>query len=183
MVVLLCCLDADAAAIHRHPADPSVLPLAGMPAAELSVFREWSRYLVAGPSVWSRVEHPPWTEAVRTAAWESVKTDPGGTESMVKFLLWKQAIDPPRFAHYHPRLAPALHRIRMERSSALASHFGTTTAGSGGGTSSTPSTSTTSPVTSAQNLAPPAVPEPGMLLVAAGMTGWFVRRRYRARGA
>ena len=33
------------------------------------------------------------------------------------FLLWKQSLDPTRFAHYHPKLAPALHKIELARSS------------------------------------------------------------------
>ncbi len=36
---------------------------------------------------------------------------------MVNFLLWKQSLDPTRFAHYHPKLAPVLHKISLARSS------------------------------------------------------------------
>jgi hypothetical protein len=181
-VLLLACLDANAAAIHRHGAHTSAAEFPGIPAAELSVFKEWSRYLLAGPTAWAKVEHPPWTQAVQSAAWESIKTDPGPTDPMVNFLLWKQAIDPPRFAHYHPKLAPALHRIAMTRSSkTLVSHEGPTTTSTGSiwGTSTTP---TTTPTTSQDNLIPQPVPEPSMLLLAAGMTAWFVRRvRVRPR--
>src|SRR5262249_23673616 len=108
-------------------------------------------------------------------------------DPMVNFLLWKQALDPPRFNHYHPTLAPVLHHIRKMRSlsSTPVSHVGPTTAGSGSapgtGTSTTPATPGTSPTTSQDNLIPPpAVPERGWLLLAAGMTAWFVRR-FRTR--
>ena len=82
-----------------------------MPAAELSVFRTWSRYLLRGPDGLGQVASPACDAG-----------DPGGdlaehqdrprpdTNPMVDFLLWKQSLDPPRFAHYHPRLAPALHQ-------------------------------------------------------------------------
>jgi hypothetical protein len=183
-VLLLACLDANAAAIHRHRADTSAAEFPGMPAAELSVFKEWSRYLLAGPTAWAEVEHPPWTQAVQSAVWESIKTDPGPTDPMINFLLWKQAIDPPRFDHYHPTLAPALHRIAKWRLKTLVSHEGPTTTSTGSiwGTSTTP---TTTPTTSQDNLVPPPVPEPSMLLLAAGMTAWFVHRarvRPRVRG-
>src|SRR5690242_14041379 len=74
-LVLLSWSGADAAAIHRHGADPSVTHFGGMPAAELAVFKEWSRYLLAGPSLWASVEHPPWTLAVQSAVWASIRTD------------------------------------------------------------------------------------------------------------
>jgi hypothetical protein len=183
-VLLLACLDVNAAAIHRHNSELSALHSAGIPASELPVFEEWSRYLLAGPTTWAKVEHPPWTQAVQKAVWQSIKTDPGPTDPMINFLLWKQAIDPPRFAHYHPTLAPALHRIAMTRSKALVPQEGptTTSTGSVGGTPTTASTPTTSPTTSPQNLVPPSVPEPSMLLLAAGMMAWFVRRvRVRPR--
>jgi hypothetical protein len=183
-VLLLACVEADAAAIHRHhDAEASVMHAAGIPAAEVPVFKEWSRYLLAGPTAWARVEHPSWDQTVQKAVWESIRSDPSPTDPMVNFLLWKQALDPPRFNHYHPTLAPALHHIRKMRSlsSTPVSHVGPTTTSSGSapgtGTSTTPATPGTSPTTSQDNLIPPpTVPEPGMLLLAAGMTAWFVRR-------
>lgn len=176
LVVLLACAGAEAAAIHHQSADAELTPVKGMPASEASVFKEWSQYLLAGPSAWAKVEHPPVTAAVRSAIWTSVKTDPGGTDPMVSFLLWKQSIDPTRFAYYHPKLAPALHRIALSRTSpTLVPTVGPSTSSSGGGT---PATSTP-PTSSPQNLLPPAAPEPSTLLIAAGMTAWLVRRTLR----
>ena len=54
--------------------------------------------------VWDQVAHPPVTAAVESAIWKSVRTDPGGTDRWSNFLLWKQSLDPTRFAHYHPKL-------------------------------------------------------------------------------
>ena len=41
------------------------------------VAQEWSRYLMAGPTVWAEVVHPPVTPAVESAVWKDIKTDPG----------------------------------------------------------------------------------------------------------
>lgn len=153
----------------------------GIPAAEVPVFKAWSRYLLAGPTAWATVPHPLWDSTVRAAVWESIKTDPGPSDPMINFLLWKQSLDPTRFAYWHPKLAPALHKIAMARKvAALAPQTGPTTmgSGSGGGTSTSPGTT---PTTWPQNLTPPPVPEPGMLLVAATMTAWAFRRT-RGRG-
>ena len=59
-----------------------------------------------GPSIWSSTIHPQVTPDVRTAdlaaPWAA-----NGRESnaWVHFLLWKQSLDPARFAHYHPHVA------------------------------------------------------------------------------
>lgn len=178
-VLWLSCRDADAAAIHRHGAEPSSAHFPSMTKAELSVFRQWSTYLLAGPSTWGQVEHPPWTEAVRKAAWESIKTDPGPTDPMVNYLLWKRAIDPHRFAHAHSRLAPALHRIAMSRSSSQPASLPTTGSHSSWGSTTSPPTTALAQATSQDNLAAPNVPEPSTLLLAVGMTAWFARRMRR----
>jgi hypothetical protein len=180
---LIACVGADAAAIRHHEsrAEAAAVAYAKIPASEVSLFKEWSRYLLAGPETWATVEHPPWTEVVRAAAWRGIEKAPGPSDPMVDFLLWKQSIDPTRFAHYHPRLAPALHRIAMSReTTALVPPVGPSTSGSNGGTSSPP----TSPSTSEpQNMNPPPVPEPSMLLLAAGMTAWLARRMLGRRDA
>jgi hypothetical protein len=169
-VVLLACAGADAAAIHRAATHPIELTV-----ADVATFREWSRYLLAGPEVWTQVLHPPVSAAVRTAIWQSVQTDPGGTDPMVNYLLWKQSLDPTRFAHYHPKLAPALRRISLARSSPTLPPLAPPTTTGSTSPSPAPSTPRTVPTTSPQNLVPCATPEPGMLLVAACMTAWAVR--------
>jgi hypothetical protein len=169
-MVLLACAEADAAAIHRAASHPVELT-----ASDVTDFKEWSKYLLAGPTVWTRVEHPPVSAAVRSAIWKDVRTDPGGSDPMVNYLLWKQSLDPTRFAHYHPKLAQALHKIELARSSpTLVSQVWPATTGSVG-TSSTPSAPGTTPVTAPQNLVPSAAPEPSMLLLAACLTAWAVR--------
>jgi hypothetical protein len=141
-------------------------------AADAGVSGEWSKYLQGGPTVWAEVVHPPVTQAVVSEVWKDVKTDPGGTDPMVEFLLWKQSVDPTRFAHYHPKLAPALHRISLARLSPTTQAISPAT-GSGGTTSaSTPASPP--PTTEPQNLLPSPSPEPSTLLIAAGMAAWAV---------
>ena len=88
----------------------------------------------------------------------------------VQFLLWKQSLDPTRFARNHPHVAPVLSRIVTTASSQV-----TPTP-----TTSTPTTSSTTPITEPQTLAP-TVPEPAAWLLALGMTGWGLRWRLRQR--
>ena len=147
-----------------------------MPAAEFHVFQQWSRYLLASPNTWMRVEHPPWTQAVKSEVLGSFRTETAGADPMVNYLLWKRSLNPTRFARYHPRIAPRLRRLAMSRTSSLLAPTTSapqTISTSHGGTSSTPP----SPGTSQENLIPPpSVPEPGMLLLASLMTAWAFRQ-------
>jgi hypothetical protein len=186
-VVLMASAGANAAAIRHRGAVAAAIYQAGaahhmeLTASDVTDFKDWSRYLLKGPTMWAEAVHPPVTMAIRSAIWQSVRTDPGGADPMVNFLLWKQSLDPARFAQNHPMLAPELHKIALARSSPkLLSHVVPTTTSSGG-----PSTPTsrhpTHPTTTSQDnlIPPPAAPEPSMLLIAAGMTAWAVRK---ARG-
>jgi hypothetical protein len=165
---------ADAAAIHRAAAHHVELT-----ATDVADFKEWSKFLLRGPSVWAKAEHPPLSPAVWSAIWQSVRTDPGESDPMVNFLLLRQDLHPTRFAHYHPKLAPALHRIELARSSPkLIPQAPPTTTGSGG-SSSAPTARRTNPTSSPQNLVPSAAPEPSTLLLAAGLTAWAVRAMQR----
>lgn len=172
--------EAGAAAIHRHHAHPTAAlasaHVGAMPAAELHVFREWSRYLYEGPRVWRRVEHPPYTHAVKQAVLASLRTDAAtNADPMVNYLMWKRRIDPRRFAHYHPRVARRLRRIAMARSSPVLAPTSSGTPTTGRSSGGSPSTHH-SPGSSREYLIPPpSAPEPGMLLVAAGMTLWAFR--------
>jgi hypothetical protein len=76
------------------------------------IYNTWSGYLMGGPSVWATVPHPPVTPAIKAEIWHDIKTDPGGSDLMVQYLLWKQSLDPTRFAYYHPQLAPALTKLK-----------------------------------------------------------------------
>ena len=37
----------------------------------------------------------------------------GPSDRLIDYLLWKQSLDPTRFARYHPGLGPALHKIAI----------------------------------------------------------------------
>jgi hypothetical protein len=140
--------------------------------AEEAVAHSWSAYLTAGPSVWKSTIHPEVTPDVRTAIWRALGSDAPETSAWVQFLLWKQSLDPTRFARNHPHVAPVLSRIVTTASSQV-----TPTP-----TTSTPTTSSTTPITEPQTLAP-TVPEPAAWLLALGMTGWGLRWRRRQRAA
>lgn len=173
-MVLLACAGADAAAIHRAAGHPRALT-----AADVVTFREWSRYLDRGPSMWTKVEHPPVTPALWSAIWRSIRTDPGPDDPMVNYLLWKRSLNPARFDRYHHALAPALRRIRLARSSpTVVSQAHPTTTGPTTPKTKRPAQGTV-PITSPQILVPTIAPEPSMLLLAAGMTGWAIRRFHR----
>jgi hypothetical protein len=146
------------------------------------VYLEWSRYLAAGPKVWARVVHPPVTKGVDAWVWKDVRTDPGGDDRMVDFLLYKQSVDPPRFDHYHPNLAPILHRIALSRVSKETTQAIAPSTGSGGSTSTSAPATIPTPVTiEPQNLVPSPSPEPNTLLIAFGMAAWAVVQARRVR--
>jgi hypothetical protein len=138
--------------------------------ADRSTINEWSRYLLAGRSVWGRLVHPPVTRAIEASIWKSLRTDPVGADPMIRFLLWKLEIAPHRFAHDHPRLAPIL--TRMTRTPIAPQQL-------------VPPAWLPPPTITPGNASPPSVPEPATFLLALGMTTWAAwwgcRRRARAR--
>ena len=152
-------------------------------------YLEWSRYLEAGPKVWARVVHPPVTKGVDAWIWKAVRGDSGESDAlgvrndrMVNFLLAKQAAAPHRFDHYHPKLAPILHRIALSRVSKETTQAIAPSTGSGG--TSAPATIPTPATIEPQNLVPLPSPEPSTLLIAATMAAWaVVRARGFRRGA
>ena len=74
-VVLMVCARVDAAAIHHRGAEAAAIHHRGTEAAaiytegaahhidltasDVTAFKEWSRYLLKGPTVWSEAGHPP----------------------------------------------------------------------------------------------------------------------------
>ncbi len=135
--------------------------------ADRTTIAEWSRYLLGGPRVWSKVEHPPLTAAIEASIRKSLRTDPDGPDPMIGFLLWRLDIAPRRFAHYHPRLAPILTRISHTETAAQ----------------QVVPPSILPPTIQEENPSPPPVPEPGPWLLSLGMIGWAVWRARRRRAA
>ncbi len=141
--------------------------------AETRSVAEWSGYVEAGPKTWTRVEHPPVTQALVASIWHSLKTDQVA-DPMIQFLMWKQSLDPTRFARYHPKLSPALHRLERSRTTTppLVISAPTTTGGTTTSSGSPPPTSPTEP----QYPIPTPTPEPSTLLIAAVLATWAVVR-------
>ena len=115
-------------------------------------------------------ERHPRTFQVRSGA--ALRSDDAESSAWVQFLLWKQSLDPARFAHYHPKVAPVLDRI----SAASLGTQAITPPATNSGTPATPLT----PLVQPQSLTS-TVPEPGPLLLALGMTGWGLWWRRRGR--
>jgi hypothetical protein len=135
--------------------------------AETEAAHSWSAYLLAGPKLWSSVIHPTVTPDVRTSIWHALRTDAAEANPWVHFLLWKQSLDPARFARNHPHVAPVLNRISADTPITPV-------------TQTTSPRSTSTPLTEPQTLTP-SVPEPGPWLLALGMTGWGLWWRRRQR--
>jgi hypothetical protein len=168
-IIATCCgiMDSQtalASPIHpaRHRDDALV--------AKQEAARSWSTYLLAGPSEWSAFVHPRVTPEVHAVVWKALRSDSPESSAWVEFLLWKQSLDPERFARFHPRVSPMLDKISSANLTPQVIPVPTPTG----------PTDTTTPVTQAQSLTAP-VPEPGPLLLALGMTGWGLWWRRRSR--
>ncbi len=136
---------------------------------EEAAAHSWAAYLKAGPSVWTSLVHPSVTPEVRSSIWRALRSDDAESSAWVQFLLWKQSLDPARFAHYHPKVAPVLDRISAASLGPQAITPPATNSG-------TP----VAPLVQPQSLTS-SVPEPGPLLLALGMTGWGLWWRRRGQ--
>jgi hypothetical protein len=132
-------------------------------AREQALSDSWTGYVLAGPTVWARVPHPRLTAEIRLEMWHAVKTDPGASDAIVQFLLWKQSQDPARFARFHPVLSRALTRLSSLPTTAPQQL-----------TPPPPSPSGGPPI-----VQPQQIPEPSALLVALGLVGFGIYRRRR----
>jgi hypothetical protein len=86
---------------------------------------------------------------------------------MIQWLLWKQSVDPTRFAHYHPNLSPALTKLSTTPTT------GSQQVGNPPTTSTSTSTGGSSPVQGQQ------IPEPSTWLLALTITGCGLWWRHR----
>src|SRR5262249_51834710 len=136
-------------------------------AERYSRFHPWSAYLLGGPSVWTHVVHPRVTPDVETAIWHAIRSDRGERSPWIRFLLYKQSLNPTRFARFHPKVALALDRISA---TPVAAKVLTPTP-----SSNSPDTGTASPLQAQQ------IPEPATWLLAFGLAGWGAWWRRRAR--
>jgi hypothetical protein len=158
----------------------------------------WDEFIAKGPSVWARV-HPPkmsdQTSQTMHEVWrKEFKSADSTSYPNIQYLLWRRALDPPRFDHWHPGMGRALESLLAVPSSAP-----TTTLASTPQTQQlvpATSSSTTSPsnvlpsTVSPQTLTPPSgsipspvsIPEPNTLtLVAALFASELFRRISNAR--
>lgn len=133
----------------------------------------WTNYLQAGPSVWAVRPHPEYDFQVKEAIWKIIKTDPGGENPMIAFLLWKQSLDPARFDRYHPAIGPAIDKLVAPQAPQTSTPSSTT--------APNPTSTSSSPTTEGQQLGAAAIPEPSTWLMGLGMAGWAFWRSRRRR--
>jgi PEP-CTERM motif len=133
----------------------------------------WTNFLQGGPPEWATRPHPEYDFKVKEAIWNIIKTDPGGENPMIAFLLWKQSLDPTRFDRYHPAIGPAIDKLVAPQAPQTSTPSSTTTP--------TPTPTSTSPPTESQQLGAAATPEPATWLMTLGMAGWAFWRSRRRR--
>jgi hypothetical protein len=151
--------------------------------AEVQVFHHWTKFLSGGTPTWSTTHAPEFTPQIRSTIWQVIKTDTQAqslANPMIDYLLWRQSLNPRRFATNHPALSPRLSQLLKSVPSLPAGVPPPTF-------TPVPQTTTTSPqgVTpplinpSPQGVSPAAIPEPSSFLLALGMTGvglWWRKR-------
>jgi hypothetical protein len=178
----------------------ALLPAGMAHASSMTSLAVWDRYLEGGPSLWARVAPPDITNNIHVVMWEGLRGADPAANPDVQYLLWRQSLDPPRFDHYHPRVAAALQSLLPAATSAPSpSASPAPEAEQAGGpppatTGSTPPPVTPPPATGPESLTPPpsdspppaAIPEPetlpmALILIAAGL--WWRFRQPRPAGA
>jgi hypothetical protein len=157
----------------------------------------WDEFIAKGPSSWARV-HPPkmsaQTSQTMHEVWrEEFKSADAVSYPNIQYLLWRRALDPARFDHWHPGMGKALESLLPVPSSAP-----TLTLGSTPQTQPllpTTSSTTTSPSNvlpssvvpetvippSGGNPSPASIPEPDTLTLAAVLFASELLRRLSTR--
>jgi hypothetical protein len=164
---------ANASPIKHHEHAERAQRIAAL--ADAHDYRTWSHYLLAGPSVWKNVAHPDVTPAVESAIWKAFRTDATLSNRWIRFLAWRQSLDPARFDYWHPRVAVALDRMSARPATPI--QIATPPPG-------TPSNETPTPPTQGQSIS--TIPEPSAWLMAISFAAWGVwqhRRRSSDRNA
>lgn len=156
--------------------------------AEARTFVAWSHYLSAGPQTWSSSHAPAFTLAIRSTIWQVVKTDTQSQQlanPMIDYLLWRQSLDPKRFAAYHPNLSPRLAQLlngpTLPSGVPPPTYTPVPQTAASPQSLMAPSVTNSAPLVSplAQTMSPPAVPEPTSLILGVGMLGWGLWWRRR----
>jgi hypothetical protein len=175
LVLGLSGMTAEASPIKRHA------HLAGSPGS----VRVWEEFVAKGPSYWAQVDPPEMSSQTSRAmhhlwAKEFKSADPAWYPE-IQYLLWRRALDPVRFDHWHPGMGKALESLLPTLSpgptTTLGSNpqtepVGPTTTSSATSPATLPNvvpTSAVSPETvapSAGTPSPASIPEPGTLTLA-----------------
>jgi PEP-CTERM motif len=181
-----------AGSIGPRPAEAAARKLKLNP-AETKTFVAWSHYLATGPHTWSTTHAPAFSTAIRSTIWQIVKTDTQSQQlenPMIDYLLWRQSLNPKRFAANHPNLSPRLSQLLNAPTLPTGVPPPTYTPVPQSTVSSQtltgPSDPSSAPLVppAGQTVSPPAVPEPTSLILGVGMLGWGLwwRRRMAQAG-
>jgi hypothetical protein len=101
--------------LSRTTAEASPIKHHAVSARSSSGVQVWDEFVAQGPSYWARVHHPTMsaqTSQTMHQVWkqELNSADPASYPN-IQYLLWRRALDPSRFDHWHPRLGHALASV------------------------------------------------------------------------
>jgi hypothetical protein len=155
--------------------------------------RAWNKFLARGSTLWSRVQPPRITSAIHVLMNRGLNGADPTSNANVQYLLWRRALAPSRFDHWHPRIGTMLQALLPTISSVPSPTTSPSSSPQGIGTSpsTTPGSSATpsdpgGPATSpgafpqTTSPSPEAIPEPGTLSIALVLIGAGIcwQRRY-----
>lgn len=128
---------------------------------EASLGPQWQRFLAGGTTLWATTRAPAFPSGLVLATSNGLPVE----TPFVDYLLWRRALDPTRFDHYHPNVGPELAQLTTPTL--------TTATNQSAGSLTTPTTTNPQPQT--------VVPEPdailvGLVLMTAAL-GWHWRGR------
>lgn len=175
------------------PAEGAPVRQNALPQSEIRNLRAWSRYLAAGPQVWSTIHAPAFTPTVRNAIWQLLRTDntqgqPQAqvlTNPMIDYLLWRRSVNPVRFDQNHPNLGPTLSQLLTAPPTSAPTPIYTPSPQTIPlpGPTETPAPIPSTPAEQGSTPPPAPIPEPSTVILGAGMIGWGLwwrRRMIRA---
>jgi hypothetical protein len=154
----------------------------------------WEEFVARGPSYWARVHAPSMssqTSQTMHQVWrQELKSADPTAYANIQYLLWRRALDPARFDHWHPRLGHALETLLPTPSSAPTLTSGSTpqiqqlvptTTSTSASPHVLPASVSPETVTphSAHDLSPASIPEPETLTLAAVVFASELFRRLR----
>ena len=103
------------AGLSRATAEASPIKHHAVSATSAGSVQAWDEFIARGPSYWARVQHPTMSDQTSQTmhqVWkhELKSADPASYPN-IQYLLWRRALDPARFDHWHSGLGRALESV------------------------------------------------------------------------